>query len=88
MAEAGLRFDVEVANAHIGPWLMRIADQRIHGTTGQKPSVLLDQERHEFLSLPLQSVACATPMDAKSPVPFESFQHPLSTYDRLLEVRL
>ena len=49
MAQAGLGFDVAVANAHIGPWLMQVADQRIHGTTGQKPSVLLDQERHEFL---------------------------------------
>lgn len=49
MAQAGLGFDVTVANAHIGPWLMQVADQRIHGTTGQKPSVLLDQERHEFL---------------------------------------
>ena len=88
MAQAGLRFNVAVANAHIGPWLMQVADQRIHGTTGQKPSVLLDQERHEFLPLPLQSVACATPMDAMSPMPFESFQHPLSTYDRLLEPRL
>ena len=88
MAQAGLRFDVAVANAHIGPWLMQVADQRIHGTTGQKPSVLLDQERHEFLPLPLQSVACATPMDAMSPMPLESFQHPLSTYDRLLEPRL
>lgn len=88
MVEAGLRFDVTVANAHIGPWLTQIADQRIHGTTGQKPSVLLDQERHEFMPLPLQSAAYAQPTTLLSPVPFESFQHPLSTYDRLLEVRL
>ena len=88
MVEAELRFDIAVANAHIGPWLMQVADQRIHGTTGQKPSVLLDQERHEFLPLPLQRAACATVIDAMSPVPFESLQHPLSTYDRLLEVRL
>ena len=88
MVEAGLRFDVTVANAHIGPWLTQIADQRIHGTTGQKPSVLLDQERHAFMPLPLPSAAYATPTALLSPVPFESFQHPLSTYDRLLEVRL
>lgn len=88
MVEAGLRFDVTVANAHIGPWLTQIADQRIHGTTGQKPSVLLDQERHEFMPLPLQSAAYAAPTSPLSPVPFESFQHPLSTYDRLLEARL
>ena len=88
MVEAGLRFDVTVANAHIGPWLTQIADQRVHGTTGQKPSVLLDQERHEFMPLPLQSAAYASPAALLSPVPFESFQHPLSTYGRLLEVRL
>ena len=88
MSQAGLRFDVAVANAHIGHCLMQVADKRIHGTTGQKPSVLLDQERHEFLPLPLQSTACATPMDAMSAVPFDSFQHPLVTYDRLLEVRI
>jgi len=88
MAEARLRFDVAVANAHIGPWLIQVADQRIHGTTGQKSSVLLDQERHEFLPLPLQSIACTAPMAGMSPAPFESLQHPLSTYDRLLEVRL
>ena len=88
-AEAGLRFDLTVANAHIGPWLTQIADQRVHGTTGQKPGVLLDQERHEFMPLPVQSVACTTPIKLLSPVPFESFQHPLSHInDRLLEVRL
>jgi hypothetical protein len=88
MAQAGLRFDDAVARAHIGPWVMQVADQRIHGTTGQNPSVLPGQERHEFLPLPLQSAACATPMDAMSPMPFESFQHSLSTYERLLEPRL
>ena len=62
MAQAGLPLDVPVANAHIGQWLMQVDYQRIHGTTGHKPSVLLDQEWNEFLPLPLQNVACATPM--------------------------
>ena len=28
--------DVETANTHIGPWLHDVANQRIHGTTGEK----------------------------------------------------
>ncbi|MFA5679270.1 MAG: IS21 family transposase [Pseudomonas sp.] len=86
--QAGLRLDVATANAHIGPWLERVAHQRIHGTTGIKPQILLDQERFELMPLPsrLQLAAQGMPISTR-PVPRESFQHPLSVYDRLLEVR-
>lgn len=86
--QAGLRLDVATANAHIGPWLERVAHQRIHGTTGIKPQVLLDQERFELMSLPPRPQLAAQHMPISTrPVPRESFQHPLSVYDRLLEVR-
>jgi hypothetical protein len=51
-SQAGLRLDVATANAHIGLWLEGVAHQRIHGTTGVKPQILLDQERFELLPLP------------------------------------
>lgn len=88
LTQAGLRLDVATANAHIGPWLERVAHQRIHGTTGIKPQVLLDQERFQLRPLPRQSkrVVEQIPTTAR-PVPRESLQHPLSTYDRLLEAR-
>jgi transposase len=87
--QAGLRLDVATANAHIGPWLELIAHQRIHGTTGVKPQIRLDQERFELAPLPSrpQPVIQQAPASIR-PVPTESFQHPLSVYDRLLETRL
>ncbi len=85
LSQAGLRLDVTTANAHIGPWLERVAHQRLHGTTGIKPQVLLDQERFQLGPLP-QPQAVVQPMPfATRPVPRESLQHPLSTYDQLLE---
>ncbi|QIB50081.1 hypothetical protein G3M63_02790 [Pseudomonas sp. OIL-1] len=86
LTQTGLRLDVATANAHIGPWLERVAHQRIHGTTGIKPQVLLDQERFQLRPLPRQAKRGPEQMPVTArPVPRESFQHPLSTYDRLLE---
>lgn len=86
--QAGLRLDVATANAHIGPWLERVAHQRIHGTTGIKPQILLDQERFQLSPLPRQAKPDLEQIPATiRPMPRESLQHPLSTYDRLLEAR-
>lgn len=84
---AGLTLDVTAANAHVGRWLIEVADQRIHGTTGVKPAVRLDDERHQLQALP--SMRDETPNlvpAAARPVPVDSFQHPLSVYQDLLEV--
>lgn len=86
--QAGLRLDVATANAHIGPWLERVAHQRLHGTTGIKPQVLLDQERFQLMPLPSRSQPAVqrVPISTR-PLPRESLQHPLSLYDQLLEAR-
>lgn len=86
LKQSGLVLDVEIANGQIGLWLIDIAHQRIHGTTGEKPQVLLEQER---LALqPLQVVKIKPhgqpAYAARSAVPLESLQHPLSVYDQLL----
>lgn len=87
--QAGLRLDVSTANAHIGPWLEKVAHQRIHGTTNIKPQILLDQERFELMPLPSRSQPAAQQIPIPTrPIPRESFQHPLSVYDQLLEARL
>jgi hypothetical protein len=88
-----LLLDVDTANGQIGRWLQDIAHQRIHGTTGEKPQVRLEQERHAFLPLPEK--ASKTVSLAINPsshlthgiaMPYESLQHPLSVYDALLGV--
>lgn len=89
LKSAGLVLDVSTANAHIGRWLEEVAHQRIHGTTGIKPTVRLAEERLELLPLPVpsQMPASAPSLRPGRALPHESFQHPLSVYDQLLEVR-
>lgn len=88
LKQAGLRLDVTTANAHIGPWLERVAHQRIHGTTGVKPQVLLDEERFQLMPLPTaKTLTPPEPIRSRQPLPVESFQHALSLYDALLEMR-
>jgi transposase len=89
MRQNGLLLTADVANAHIGPWLHNIAHQRIHGTTGQKPQILLDEERHSFGALPYIQVLPRTThrsLHIARPMPVESLQHSLSVYDQLLQV--
>ena len=89
LKQAGLRLDVTAANSHIGPWLQRVANARVHGTTGEVPSERLQLEREKLRPLPV-SVAAPPPIPvargAVQPVPYESLQHPLSVYEALLEV--
>ena len=87
MKQAGLTLDETVANGHVGQWLTDIAHQRIHGTTGEKPQVRLDEERLHLLPLPVTPQSEATiPLmpQAIDVIPVESLQHPLSLYDQLL----
>ena len=89
LKQAGLVLDMDTANAHIGPWLHDIANQRIHGTTGEKPCVLLAKERFSLQPLPdgVQPRLSDTRQTKRYAMPLESLQHPLSVYDQLLEVR-
>lgn len=89
MRQNGLLLTADVANAHIGPWLHNVAHQRIHGTTGQKPQILLDEERHSLSALPSLQVLPQTAhrsLHIARPMPVESLQHSLSVYDQLLQV--
>jgi len=89
LKQAGLVLDVDTANAHIGPWLHDIANQRIHGTTGEKPAVLLAKERLSLQALPsgIKPRQSDIRQTTRYAMPRESLQHPLSVYDQLLEVR-
>ena len=87
LKQTGLALTVDAANAHVGPWLMDIAHQRIHGTTQVKPQIRLDEERHVLSALPARVASHPSAMRKESgPMPFESIQHSLNIYDQLLEV--
>jgi hypothetical protein len=86
LKQAGLKLDVEAANAHVGRWLMEVANVRVHGTTEERPVDRLLVERDQLMPLPPTQPAMALPArQSERPVPVESLQHPLSLYDELLE---
>ncbi len=89
LKQAGLALDVDTANGQVGQWLDEVAHQRIHGTTGKTPESLLIEEKLTLTALPATSVTKApTVRISNHAMPIESFQHPLSTYDQLIEVAL
>jgi transposase len=82
LAQEGLIVDRETANLAVGRWLREVANQRVHGTTGEIPAERLAIERVQFQPVP-------TPYGGRSvrslqkPVsaPIVGLQHPLSFYD-------
>lgn len=86
LKQAALKLDVIAANAHVGPWLEAVANQRVHGTTHEQPCVRLIVERQHLRPLPVITFAGPAIPRARTPLPYESLQHPLSVYESLLEI--
>lgn len=86
--QAGLLLDVDSANSRIGHWLTTVANARKHGTTGVPPEHRLQQELAALLPLPRVGRTVPVAQDNQMVMPRESFQHPLSVYQSLLEAGL
>lgn len=102
LAQSGQRLDVVTANIEVTRWLREVANERVHGTTGEKPvQRLLAEAAHlQPLAGPWRGdIAAARPQGqslAPSPVRpsvvLERIaepapaQHPLAVYEQLLTV--
>lgn len=86
LKQAGITLDLETANAHVGPWLERVANRRLHATTGEIPAAQLVVERSHLRPLPLPALPLSVSPRriTRVPTPIESLQHPLSMYEQLL----
>ena len=83
----GLPLDVDTANREVLRWLAEVANVRVHATTGERPSARLPADQAKLSALPVAAKRCGTtPVACAQVIPVESFQHPLSIYDSLLEV--
>lgn len=91
----GSPIDMSLANFKVGQWLKDVAHQRVVRGVGQKPEERLILERAHLMALPptyLGAVRGSRPHDSEAgalPKKKEMVlpkQHPLSMYDRLLEV--
>lgn len=81
---SGLTLTADLANRHVRRWLDEVANERVHGTTGEVPAVRLAEER--AVMLPAPALKAPPPVVTKVALPVESLQHPLAVYDALLEV--
>jgi transposase len=100
LAQSGQQLDVVTANIEVARWLREVANERLHGTTQEKPAERLQQERPclQPLTAPWRGdIAAARPQGKEAEMPTarpaivveriaESLpaQHPLAVYDRLL----
>lgn len=87
LKQAGLTVDVDTANSEVTKWLQNIANQRVHGTTGEVPLARLATDRAGMLALPRPRLPVVpdAPLQPGGRWPSESLQHPGSVYQRLQE---
>jgi len=77
--------DVALCNREVTPWLRDVAGSRIHATLKERPVDRFQVEREHLQSLaPPYGGHRRLLFETSStmPVPIESLQHPLATYDR------
>jgi transposase len=85
LSPEGLKVDRETANARVGTWLREVANARVHATTGEIPSVRLEQERERLQPIPASWLGTLLPAAPKRPAPPpRGYQHPLRLYEELI----
>lgn len=100
LRQSGLQLDVVTANAEVARWLKDVANERVHGTTQEKPVVRLELERPHLQALAVPwcgDIAAARPqvqaVEVSAPRPaivlerlagVPPAQHPLAVYEQLL----
>jgi transposase len=84
LKDANLEVTPQTLNQHINPWLTR-ANNRIHATTKQKPSVLFAEEQKYLL--PYLALISVKSVNYKKALPQVIVQKPILTeYDQLVRV--
>lgn len=90
--QAGLKPDKQAANAAVAIWLREVANARVHATTGEVPAERMIIERGKLQEPPKpykgqtarELTARTISAEPKPRAPI-GYQHPLSTYEALLE---
>ncbi len=85
--QAGVTPDKQAANAAVKIWLREVANARVHATTGEVPAERLNIERIKLQELPkpYKGRTARSIVTAVEPRKVTGYQHPLSTYEALLE---
>ncbi|OBV41032.1 hypothetical protein ASR47_10232 [Janthinobacterium psychrotolerans] len=100
LGQSGLQLDVVTANAEVTRWLSEVANERVHGTTQEKPAERMTKEvlHLQALTAPWRGDIAAARPQAATPEPLvprpaivieriaevAPAQHPLAVYEQLL----
>jgi hypothetical protein len=87
LAQSGLQLDVVTANAEVARWLSDIANERLHGTTQERPAERLRAESEHLQALPSAwrgDIAAARPQ-SKDAAPLTTTR-PAAVIEHLEEV--
>ncbi len=85
--QTGIAPDADAANAAVAIWLRKVANARVHATTGEVPAERLVIERPVLQPLPRPYRGRPIRAPRRDPAPSRGYQHPLSVYDDLLAPR-
>ncbi|RPG46510.1 MAG: IS21 family transposase [Hyphomicrobiaceae bacterium TMED74] len=90
--QAGIKPDCRATNAAVAIWLREVANARVHATTSEVPAERMIIERGKLQALPKpykgrrpKDPAAHVMATSSRPRAVICYQHPLSTYDALLE---
>lgn len=85
--QAGLKPDKQAANVAVAIWLREVANARVHATTGEVPldRLIIEQGKLQDLPAPYKGRTARSKTAALKPCAAIGYQHPLSTYEALLE---
>ena len=83
---SGLLVDRETANLEVSRWLREVANPRMHSELNERPCDRLQTER-DCLQPYEGTVVSLNALPRAVPIPIESLQHPLSSYDALVVQR-
>ena len=87
LKQAGLTLDAATANAHVQHWLKDIANERIHGTTQQRPVLRLAEECLQPVPPPWRGdIPAARPVrEGIPPVATEAVARPVVVIERIAQ---
>ncbi|HYC28542.1 MAG TPA: hypothetical protein VEB42_06990, partial [Chitinophagaceae bacterium] len=100
LAQGDMQVDAQTANREIKPWLLNVANRRVHATLDQRPIDLFDQEKSLLIALAPSYVS--KPIEKRMPAQIEKLfvpgaalplvstplQHDLAIYQALLDPSL
>ena len=85
LGQSGLQLDVTTANAEVARWLREVANERVHGTTQEKPSARMAAEVPHLQALAPPWRGDIAPARPQTEAPEVTLPRPVIVLERIAE---